>query len=410
MKKTLAILGAIDRFNYGDLLFPLLIEEALQNVKFQYQFEYFGFKRSDLSATGAKKTKSIRDLIQQSTLKDGDVLLVAGGDVLGINWMPMHLHQLKFLQARVFESYFKFFGKALKQGMAINARLAKRYGAESFVLPWIIPRSAFKPGVRIVYNTVSGSKLHTLHPAYRSYLKENLNGADLISVRDSVTRNQLIQIGIEIPVSLVPDSAVIMSQYYPIDRLKSMIRPEIQDWIDSHAGRYLCFQVKQSLEKRHLQQIVRELEAIYNTQNLNILLLPIGRVPMHEDHLILKKVKDRLKVPCFLPQDLTLFEIMYCIASSNLYIGTSLHGVVTALSFSVPHLGIIQDTPKLAAFLNDWDIDALKQGIRIDEINKKAAQAIGIDKKELKGMKDYLMGLVLDHYKRIYSEILPIPN
>ena len=141
MKKSLAILGAVDRFNYGDLLFPLIIEQALKDAQSHFQFEYYGLKRSNLSVYGAKPTRSVRDLIQHSDMPEGSVLMIAGGDVLGMNWMPIHLHHLNFVRARVYESYFKVFGKGFRQGMAMNARLAKRYGAGSFVLPWIPPKA-----------------------------------------------------------------------------------------------------------------------------------------------------------------------------------------------------------------------------------------------------------------------------
>lgn len=398
MKKTLAILGAIDRFNYGDLLFPLIIERALDDVSPEYDFEYYGFKRSDLSAYGAKKTRSLRDLVRRSPLREGSGILIAGGDVLGINWMPMHLHQLDSLRARLFASYFTIFGKAFGRGLAINARLARRYGAEPFTLPWIVPVSALGPDVRIVYNTVSGSALHTLPPEYQFYLKDNMNKADLITVRDSHTRDALRSIGVTRSVSLVPDSAVLMSRIFPADVLESKVRPEIRRWIASRNGDYLCFQIKQSLGRKHIPQIVQALNAVSRTLKTDILLLPVGRVPMHEDHLILRRIRQALNLQTFLPDEPTLFEIMTCIARSRLFIGTSLHGVITAMSFAVPHLGLVQETPKLAAFLQDWGAEPSKSGASIDQIADRSVRVLESDIRVYTEKRADLIRRVQNHY------------
>ena len=50
-----------------------------------------------------------------------------------------------------------------------------------------------------------------------------------------------------------------------------------------------------------------------------------------------------------------IYDIMYAISCSGLFIGTSLHGNITAMSYAVPHLGL-SNIPKLDQYLKYWDV------------------------------------------------------
>jgi polysaccharide pyruvyl transferase WcaK-like protein len=51
----------------------------------------------------------------------------------------------------------------------------------------------------------------------------------------------------------------------------------------------------------------------------------------------------------------SVFDLMGLIAGARLYVGTSLHGAITAVSYGVPVLGLCPSrVRKLAAFLGTW--------------------------------------------------------
>ncbi len=65
-----------DRYNYGDLLFPIVTRTALKALlgsNHRYDFAQYGLARSDLSVYGALPSMGIRDLYRDA--KDGDVVL-----------------------------------------------------------------------------------------------------------------------------------------------------------------------------------------------------------------------------------------------------------------------------------------------------------------------------------------------
>ncbi len=59
MEKIL-IIGAFDRYNYGDLLFPLILEKQLDTYHKDFQYEFYGLVESDLSKEGGKPTLDLK--------------------------------------------------------------------------------------------------------------------------------------------------------------------------------------------------------------------------------------------------------------------------------------------------------------------------------------------------------------
>lgn len=55
--KNINIIGAFDRNNYGDLLFPIVIREVLSKKGIEGNFNFFALKESDLSNVGALPTR-----------------------------------------------------------------------------------------------------------------------------------------------------------------------------------------------------------------------------------------------------------------------------------------------------------------------------------------------------------------
>lgn len=58
--RNINIIGAFDRNNYGDLLFPIIIKEVLLKKGIAGNFNFFALKESDLSNVGALPTKRFK--------------------------------------------------------------------------------------------------------------------------------------------------------------------------------------------------------------------------------------------------------------------------------------------------------------------------------------------------------------
>ena len=84
MTKVL-IIGSFDRYKYGDLLFPVVIERQLSTYGKDFEFEYFGLVESDLSSVGGLPTKGLKEFYKQCNDPNKPVhVIIAGGEALGV--------------------------------------------------------------------------------------------------------------------------------------------------------------------------------------------------------------------------------------------------------------------------------------------------------------------------------------
>ena len=84
MKKNLMVIGPYDRYNYGDLLFPYMIEKELS--EYYETINFYGLIESDLSYVGGKKTRSIRQMRHDLKKIPNCHLIIAGGESLFAEW------------------------------------------------------------------------------------------------------------------------------------------------------------------------------------------------------------------------------------------------------------------------------------------------------------------------------------
>ena len=99
-QKNIYILSASDRYNYGDLLFPIILIKELEKLG-DYKFFNIATIKSDLSKRGALPTQNYKALY--SATGQNNYLIVAGGEVLGANWSRLY----SFLKPLYYKVYIK---------------------------------------------------------------------------------------------------------------------------------------------------------------------------------------------------------------------------------------------------------------------------------------------------------------
>jgi hypothetical protein len=378
MTKVL-IIGAFDRYNYGDLLFPLVIERQLSTYQRDFEFEYFGLIQSDLSDVGGLPTKGLQEFYSQCSDPDKPVhVIIAGGEALGVTWNSLYaaLHPL--------------FQKVNKRHVKINKvldlnALTKKILKGRTTLPFVFDKSDFL-GVRsVVLNSLGGSGLNSAVFEKYEFLKGKLQNADYFAVRDQLTVDNLKKMGIN--ADLFPDSAILMSEFYPLDYLRKRITPEVSDYVKKQAGKYVFAQINKKTTRGHEQVIASGLDEIYKKGKIEICLCPIGKALDHDDHEALQEIGTLLKSPYTYFDADNIWDIMYLIANAKCYVGTSLHGAITALSYAVPHVGL--KVEKLGAYLATWGLDGNRRSIEFSEIYEQFKIAISASTKDLEASRNY---------------------
>jgi hypothetical protein len=385
-RKRVAVFGAIDRDNFGDLLFPLILESALLKPHEQeLEAAYCGLVASDLSAIGAKPTKPVSGIFNRASFPDDSVLIVAGGEVLCCDWTAAHYYLAgKFSLPQ--RAVRKVFGKP-----AMEHLIRRKYGYDAD-LPFVVPRRLFSQNVRIAYNAVGGSNLRGKTDMLAT-VHADVADADYISVRDAATKELLTaNPWAHRDAELVPDSAILMSQLFPVTALAGRTSPACAVHIGAFgAGNYFCLQVKQSLGRSHEQAIAAEVEKVYREFGLPCILLPIGRAFGHSDHVMLAALDRGIKTPHRLVEDSRVFDTMALIANAGIFAGTSLHGTITSIAYAVPHIALNNSDLKVPSFLESWDVPEQRSVPAFDGLVPAVKSTLAIPRDALLRNRDQVL-------------------
>lgn len=375
------IVGAFDRFNYGDILFAHLSERIVRAHWPDVEISFFGTQRSDLRAEGGVKTGNLRDLFA-SPARANDVIWVAGGEVLGSRWYEMTEHGLSLRSADLW--------RRLQERIGIDRAdvLARRLARVPNRLPWVFERTEFAGSApRVVYLSVGGLYMGAKNKpaALTSWARQALTHASSLSLRDSRSAGLVAALTGQVH-PLVPDSAVMMPdlpEAAPMARLARLaaLLPQISPgW--TPGTRYLCLQcgIKHITGQEDL--LAAQIAAVHEQTGLPVVAFAIGRAAGHEDQVSADRLSARLAGQGWFhraPDDLDIWHIMALIAGSAGYVGTSLHGFITAFAFAVPRVGLSPRVIKLTGFRDDWDLPEMPAGVAFTDLPDAVTRALAQD-------------------------------
>lgn len=377
MNKIL-IVGAFDRFNYGDLLFPIIIEQQLKTYGHPLDIEYFGMIESDLSDLGGKPTQDIQAFYRACNASDKKAnVIVAGGEAIAVTWNSLLVALNE--KYRVIRRYQHHLEKIID----LN-KWAKRKLKGQTILPFVFSKADFKSVDHVLFNSLGGSEIPERIFSKIEGLQQKLKHVDYFSVRDTITQGNLKKKSIE--TKLYPDSAILMSKFYPVEYLDNLVNPDVKQFVASKRGDYVFFQINRNHAKQREEKIASVLNAIHDKTGANICLCPIGKASNHNDDEALKLIFPHLEGNAQFFNEVTIWDIMYLIANAQCYIGTSLHGAITAMSYAVPYVGI--NVKKLNSYLSTWGVDGLQRIVAIEEMFNQYLLAIDVPKQNLIESRD----------------------
>src|SRR3546814_10504133 len=77
---------------------------------------------------------------------------------------------------------------------------------------------------------------------------------------------------------------------------------------------------------------------------------------------------------------------MYLIANAGFYVGTSLHGAITAMSYAVPYVGVA--VPKLHSYLQTWGVGGINHTVPLEGIHDGVNRALQTDRTALEQSRE----------------------
>jgi len=325
--------------------------------------------------------------IFRGDMDDVSAIISIGGEVLNASSSTLFLHMDHSEKLMGMVSFFK------NRKMSFISDIFCRF---FYGLPWdypYVPKDV-NGNIKIGFNTVGGGVSLRNPSVYFNSIKNRLLNANYLSVRDTRTEKAISNFS---SPKVYPDSAITMSCLVEDSFLEKESRPEINELRDEN---YICFQAAPKKVGASPKECMQVLEKLSTRYGLKIKLCPIGYAQGHDDINFLREVHDLSDGHFELLNELNVWEIMSVIRNSDVFIGTSLHGVITALSFSVPFIGINRAVQKLDKFLADWGLGASKRCYSVSELPDAIELVMKIDRYEFQAHSKRLceLGLANDHH------------
>lgn len=348
------IYSASDRYNLGDLLYPIVSQYFL-NEK-ENKFSYYALTKSDLSIYGAKKTFGYKKLLKDLNNETSKVLFIAGGDGLCCHKEALFSHG----------SFFDhFFSKIVISSPYFLRIIQKIYWIMRDFFRRSTPPYPFifqkKNNLILIYNSVSGSRNFSKIDAYK--FQENVNFCSVRSKKDFEVFEDFSKI------TLSPDSITLLSKIYPTPTFHNHL---------SIPKKFIFFQVSLHVFKEKSNEIIDSINSIYLETRIPFVLCPIGLAYEHEDDIALTEISKKINAEHYLIRKPHIMDIITLLSRSELYIGTSLHGTIISMSFARPYIGIRLVT-KVADYLDTWSIKELNGCDQYPDLINKV-KAIRCDK------------------------------
>lgn len=405
----IAFYSAFDRFNFGDLLFPVVARHYAPKVLIEKaDWHFYGLVDSELQDRGGSKVTAIKHLIDGKPMPDGSMVIVPGGEVLTAS--------IKGLYQCLFTDLYKSNKTLLCH---IKGIIGKRDDAEKLAMkqamnrlgvPWVypfVPQSNWIPGSPLTaFIGVGGQKLPKIRSDRRQKIYSALSGVEYLSVREPLTQNMLVQSGLP-RCKLAPDPVHTIRRIHSKNEVALLASQATQLIINSHreAG-YFCFQSALRHLKGKSEMVASQLDKISEESGLVPVLVAAGTARGHEDHIGLYSVSIKMKKPhVFVPMP-SVMDIVALIACSRLGISTSLHAMIIAISYEVPRLVLSGLESKTSNYSQHWDNSNYVSGVGYENMISPALRALQSDPNQMYNLAETLASEAEDSIKAMWGVML----
>ncbi|RIJ47613.1 hypothetical protein D1614_13590 [Maribellus luteus] len=372
MKRILYLIGPYDRYNYGDILFPILITKEL--VTHFDSIEILSTTKSDLTKIGGFKTEDFKGLNRLKS-NNKNTLVVAGGESLFVNWGILASYLIKQFRHLnvIFVIIRRIFGYSAKYRLQ-NFIGRILLGGKTYI-PLAVGKHEIKNLNYLVYNSLGGTALNNDLLKKFPKIIRNYNSVDYLAVRDKKTNLVLKKNNIK--SLLVPDIAILISKHFNNTFLKSKISNQVKNENITNKS-YIFFQISKSIGNDKIDIIADQLRIIHEKTGKEIVLCPIGIALGHDNHLVLTKLSNQLEFNHLIfDENVNIWDIMYLISNSCLYIGTSLHGVITSMSYGIPYVGL--EILKVKAYIETWGVKEMSKISNVNNFTNDAIKALELN-------------------------------
>ncbi len=318
--------GTFDVENYGDLLFPLVLRRRLEDL---------GVELTCVSPVGGPPVWG--DCVASTTVETlapsaFDAVVLGGGNIVHAGPAGVARYQRDGTTALF--AYAGLWSDA--------ARLAAEAG---------IPLCWNAPGLP-----------QDLLGRAADLLRACTMDAEPLTVRDHLSRRRLHEAGVDRPVHVTCDTALDVSRLWTEAEIDAAHEALFADRNADRPRRTLAIHLNRRYLGADIQEVADEIDGIAALARATPVLLALG--PCHGDDELVGEVAARMRVPAVaVPRPRSLREAAAAIGRADAYVGSSLHGMVTACSFGVPGLIVAREPSGSGKFSGFLELVGLEEAL-----------------------------------------------
>lgn len=320
MRPPLVHYGTFDVANYGDLLFPLVLERRLGDLGPILHVSPVG---------GAPPIDGGVTSLPPEAVPEALAGVIVGGGHL-IHASPSSLPDYRATPARALEAYPSLWLGAAERALGAGAPLV-----------WNAPGvpAAFPPRAAAVLAWAS------------SFL-------DYGALRDRRSRELVERAGCAVELEVVPDTGLDVAQLFGERELDHAYQDAFHARGVERPGPTLAFHANARYLRDEIPLVAARIERICARAQAMPILLALG--PCHGDDALARELGQRMQgAVLVVDHPRSLCELAACIARSQAYIGSSLHGALTACAFGRKAAIVARepgDGGKFSGFLDGFDL------------------------------------------------------
>lgn len=369
----LALLGAYERDNFGDILFLKVCRKLLE----PWPVVPLSLVSRNMHVEGAGTVVSASawfDCCQDTFLPKA--LIVAGGEVLNCPVSNALSCDVDITRSKAFYKIDK------KNKKKLGELLSWRAGDLAYVPNSDKLLGVNKHAISFALNSVGGSSLETDSSCLTTLL-QTIEQTKYISVRDAVTHKLLKGNGSEQAlVDLNPDIVNTLRICYAHEVEMAFIHAaSLNPWL---AEPYLLVQGNDDYIRINSPQRIGE--AIATTAralNLGVVFQPAGIAPGHDSFAMLDQLSQITQEYaggnlCIHTQyNRNIWTQVGIIAKAACFVGTSLHGRIVASAYARPRVGL--ENEKVRIYASTWEeLDLQPFDVPIEELQVSVEKAMSV--------------------------------
>lgn len=397
-------LGTFDVENYGDLLYPIVFRHLLKTKAPNLHVKQYSLLPGVGPNEAGFGTESIRSLFQNGHAAPR-TLVIGGGDILRTDWDLVARHYGR--SSRLSQKHLRH---AIGTGATLRYALSKnlprveggRFFAKQFrerwmdypaVGPFLIHPQALPEQTTVAY--VSCGVPHEFSSDQVDGVRQTLEHASLIALRDEQSAEKLVAAGINCELRVAPDLIVTLSDQFDRSELSIHGRKILSRFGVREDLPILCFQ-SQPYPGFVESDILHELRRYKERRNVEVVALPLGYC--HGDHEFLRSLAKQSNGIVKYADVYSIFDMLAIIAASDVFVGTSLHGNITAFSFGIPHVFGPLPVAKAEGFLKTTNLPVELKMRSWNQLNDKIDTAVMLG-------RDFFLNKAREAKARVYKLI-----